>query len=52
MFSAFYFIKVCFPRYRDRSLTNTAEIRVAPFTIVLTTGVKSRDAVILLWKRT
>lgn len=47
-----YPIKVCFPQYRDRSLTNTAEIRVAPFTIVLTYGVKSPDAVILLGERT
>lgn len=45
-------ISVCFPQKRDRSLTNTAEMGVAPFTIVLTAGVKSHDAVSLLGKRT
>lgn len=45
-------IPVCFPRYRDSSLTNTAEMGVAPFTVLLTVGVKSPDAVSLLGKRT
>lgn len=45
-------IPVPFQQYRHRSLTNTSQMGVAPFTIFLTAGEKTRDAILLLGKRT
>lgn len=45
-------ISVPLPQHRHRSLTNTAQMGVGPFTIFLTAGEKTRDAISLLGKRT